>query len=226
MKKYDWVLFDLDETLIRFDAQGALCALFKRFDIVFTEQHYLEYEKKNRLLWSAYQNGEITIDKLQHERFAALGDQLNVRPLDLNAAFLAEVTHISTPVDGAESLLNTLKGKSKLGVISNGFGNMQRVRIEKLGFQDHFHFVITSEQVGVAKPDPKIFLHAFETMKHPPRDKILMVGDALDADILGGINAGIDTCWLNPHKKPTTENIAPHFEVASLQELQELLHDK
>lgn len=226
MKKYDWVLFDLDETLIRFNAEGALRRLLERFDIIFTERHYQEYEKKNRLLWRAYQNGEITIEKLQHERFSAWGDHLNVPPLDLNAAFLSEVTNISTPLDGAESLLNTLKGKSKLGVISNGFAEMQRVRIERLGFQDHFHFVITSEQVGAAKPDSKIFLHAFETMKHPPRDKILMVGDALDADILGGINAGIDTCWLNPHKKPSTENIAPHFEVASLKELQDLLHNK
>jgi len=173
-------------------------------------------------LWVDYQNGAITSTTLREERFRAFSQKLNIPPLELDDAFLDEITHITTPLSGAVTLLNNLKEKTqtKLGIITNGFSKTQLARIQKTGMNHHFDLFIVSEEVGLPKPHPGIFEHAFEKMGNPSKDKILMVGDTLESDILGGINAGIHTCWLNTHKKTAPAHIVPHFEVASLSELE------
>ncbi|MDP1574882.1 MAG: pyrimidine 5'-nucleotidase [Coxiellaceae bacterium] len=221
--KYDWILFDIDETLLRFNSYDALQFLFSSLHTPFTEVDFLSYEAKNKLLWESYQNGHITIKQLQHDRFSALGERFNKNPLDLNATFLEAISHVSMPLDGAINLLDTLKGKAKLGVITNGFTATQEKRIINNGMHHHFDFIVTSESAGVAKPQPAIFDHAFSLMANPNREKVLMIGDTLESDILGGINAGIHTCWLNPYKKIAPDHITPHFEITSLPELENIL---
>ena len=221
--KYDWILFDIDETLLRFNSYDALQFLFSSFHMPFTDQDFLDYETKNKSLWESYQNGKITIKQLQHDRFSALGKRFNRDPLDLNARFLDAISHVSIPLDGAIDLLDKLKGKTKLGVITNGFTEIQERRIIKNGMHTHFDFIVTSEGAGAPKPQPAIFEHAFSLMANPIREKVLIIGDTLESDILGGINAGIHTCWLNQHKKSAPHHITPHFEIGSLPEFDDLL---
>ncbi|MBJ4296929.1 HAD-IA family hydrolase, partial [Salmonella enterica subsp. enterica serovar Typhimurium] len=83
--------------------------------------------------------------------------------------------------------------------------------------------LVISEQVGVAKPDPKIFNYALEQAGNPDRSRVLMVGDTAESDILGGINAGLSTCWLNAHHREQPAGIHPTWTVASLSELEQLL---
>lgn len=130
------------------------------------------------------------------------------------------MAEICTPIEGAVNLLNSLKGKTSLGIITNGFAELQKTRVERMGLKDHSDLFIISEQVGIAKPHPKIFEHALDLMGNPARDNVLMVGDNPDSDILGGINVGIDTCWLNRTNKPTPKGIKPSYQVASLIELE------
>ena len=99
----------------------------------------------------------------------------------------------------------------------------QQVRLERTGFRDYFDVLIISEQVGVAKPHPDIFEHALSTMGHPSRERVLMVGDNPDSDILGGLNAGLHTCWVNADNKPEPAGIKPYYQVSSLSELESLL---
>ncbi|HGX4500576.1 TPA: HAD-IA family hydrolase, partial [Escherichia coli] len=80
-----------------------------------------------------------------------------------------------------------------------------------------------SEEVGVAKPNKKIFDYALEQAGNPDRSRVLMVGDTAESDILGGINAGLATCWLNAHNREQPEGIAPTWTVSSLHELEQLL---
>lgn len=219
--KYDWILFDIDETLLRFNAYDALGHVFKMHAVTFTEEDFLTYEIKNKALWEAYQRGEITLTELQYDRFSVLSKKLKTPPLDLNTQFLDAIAHVSTPLDGAIELLTHLNGKTKLGVITNGITDIQKRRLISNDMQHHFDFVITSQEVGVPKPQIAIFEHAFERMNHPPREKILMIGDTLESDILGGINAGIHTCWLNPHGKTAPADITPHFEIPTLEILKD-----
>ncbi|MEG1250103.1 MAG: HAD-IA family hydrolase, partial [Citrobacter sp.] len=100
---------------------------------------------------------------------------------------------------------------------------LQQIRLERTGLRDHFDLMVISEEVGVAKPDPRIFDYALEQAGNPDRSRVLMVGDTAESDILGGINSGLSTCWLNAHQRVQPAGIQPTWTVASLSELEQLL---
>lgn len=223
MKTYEWILFDADDTLFYFDAFRGLQLMFLQFGITFTELDYAEYKILNKSLWVDYQNGKIVAQQLQHRRFEAWANKLQLTTQLLSSAYLAAMAEICAPMPGAISLLDSLKGQVKLGIITNGFTDLQYVRLERIGLKNHIDLLVISEQVGVAKPHPQIFEHALALMGNPAREKVLMVGDNPDTDILGGINAGFDTCWLNVDNKPLPEGVKPLYQVTSLIQLELLL---
>ena len=220
---WDWILFDADETLFTFDAFGGLQRMFLDYSVTFTAEDFQDYQAVNKPLWVDYQNGAISALQLQHQRFLGWSERLSVPAGDLNAAFLNAMAEICVPLPGAVSLLNALKDKVKIGIITNGFTALQQIRLERTGLRDYFDLLVISEEVGVAKPDRKIFDYTFEQMGHPPRDRVMMVGDTAESDILGGMNAGIATCWLNAHGRSLPEGISPTWEVTTLNELERLL---
>ena len=101
------------------------------------------------------------------------------------------MAEICAPLPGAVSLLNALQGKVRMGIITNGFTSLQQTRLERTGLRDHFDLLIISEQVGVAKPDARIFDYALAQAGNPPRSRVLMVGGTAESDIRGGVNAGL-----------------------------------
>lgn len=213
--QYDWILFDADETLFSFDAFAGLKAMFKELDVDFTEQDFAEYQAVNKPLWVKYQNGEITAKQLQEDRFLVWANRLDIAPAELNRRFLNAMADVCQPLEGVREILPLLAQKAKLGIITNGFVQLQQIRLEKTGLREYFEWVVISEEVGVAKPDVAIFKHAFQLMGDPDKSRILMVGDNAGSDILGGINAGIDTCWLNVDGKSLPEDIEPTFIATS-----------
>ncbi len=223
LENWDWILFDADDTLFHFDAFAGLQRLFKEYNVDFTTADYHEYQAVNKPLWVEYQNGAITALQLQHQRFSGWAERLNVTPDALNSGFLSTMGEVCVPLEGAVNLMNALKGKVKMGIITNGFTALQQVRLQRTGFRDYFDLLVISEQVGHAKPHPAIFNYALEKMAHPPRERVLMVGDNPDSDILGGINAGLKTCWLNADGREKPEAITPDWQVSSLHELQSIL---
>lgn len=220
---WDWILFDADETLFTFDAFGGLQRMFLDYSVAFSAEDFQDYQTINKPLWVDYQNGTITARQLQHGRFQSWSERLNVTPGALNDAFLNAMAEICAPLPGAVSLLNALKDKVKLGIVTNGFTALQEIRLQRTGLRDYFDLLVISEQVGVAKPDARIFEYAFEQMGHPPRSRVLMVGDTPESDILGGINAGLATCWLSSDGRTPPPAIKPTWQVASLPELEQLL---
>ena len=225
LKHYDWILFDADETLFEFDALAGLKLMFSRFNVDFTEQDYQEYQLINKPLWVDYQNNQITAKVLQCRRFDVWSARLNMLSENLNSAFLSAMAEICVPLEGAVSLLEFLSGKVKLGIITNGFTELQQERLERTGLKHHFEFIVISEEVGLAKPHSGIFDHALALMGNPERDRVLMVGDNPDSDILGGINAGFHTCWLNADNREVPAHITPTHQVISLGELEGWLCD-
>ncbi|RWR00915.1 dUMP phosphatase [[Pantoea] beijingensis] len=223
LKNWDWILFDADDTLFHFDAFAGLQRLFLSYDVQFTAEDFDDYQALNKPLWVDYQNGAITALQLQLQRFARWGEKLNVEPATLNRGFLEAMAHVCQPLDGALELLEMLKGQVKIGIITNGFTALQHARLERTGFLGYFDLLVISEQVGYAKPHPAIFDYALERMGHPSRDRVMMIGDNPDSDILGGINAGIATCWLNVDERPAPEGITPTWQVKSLHQLRALI---
>ncbi|CNE60298.1 pyrimidine 5'-nucleotidase [Yersinia nurmii] len=221
--KYKWILFDADETLFHFDAYQGLKLMFSRFKTEFTPQDYEHYQLVNQPLWVDYQNGKINAAQLQSTRFDMWANRLGVSPHTLNSEFLVAMADICSLLPGAQELIDSLQGKAQLGIITNGFTDLQNVRLERTGLKNVFSPLVISEEVGVAKPDVGIFEYAFNLMANPPKEQILMVGDNPHSDIQGGINAGIDTCWLNAQGHARPEGIQPRYQVSSLTELQHLL---
>ncbi|GAL56779.1 pyrimidine 5'-nucleotidase [Pseudescherichia vulneris] len=220
---WDWIFFDADETLFTFDSFSGLQRMFLDYSVTFTAEDFQDYQAINKPLWVDYQNGAITSLQLQHQRFQSWADRLSVQPGDLNSAFVNAMAEICAPLPGAVSLLNALQGKCKMGIITNGFTALQQIRLERTGLRDHFDLIVISEQVGVAKPHPHIFDYALEQAGNPARSRVLMVGDTAESDILGGMNAGLATCWLNAHNRTLPEGINPTWTVTSLSELEQRL---
>lgn len=221
--QYQWILFDADETLFHFDAFAGLKLMFNRFDIDFTLTDFEIYQRVNKPLWVDYQDGVISAAELQTKRFIEWGERIGVTAQHLNSEFLKAMAEICDLLPGAKTLIEDLAGKASLGIITNGFTELQTVRLEKTGLLNAFHHVIISEEVGIAKPDVGIFDHALTRMNNPERSQVLMVGDNPHSDILGGLNAGLDTCWLNATEQERPDGITPHYEVKSLTELHRLL---
>lgn len=223
LENWDCILFDADDTLFHFDAYAGLQRLFAGYDVQFTDQDYLDYQSVNKPLWVDYQNGAISALQLQTRRFNGWSEKLSISPEILNSGFLSAMAEICTPLEGAVSLMNLLHGKVKMGIITNGFTALQQTRLERTGFRDYFDILVISEQVGVPKPGVQIFDHALSLIGNPPRDRVMMVGDTPESDILGGMNAGIKTCWLDHGTRPLPAHITPDWQIKRLSELEIIL---
>lgn len=221
--KYEWILFDADETLFHFDAKAGLQHMFAQHDIHFNDDHFLEYKQVNDQLWVDYQNNQVTVDELKSQRFTKWAEHLSISPHTLNSQFLEAMAQICQPLEGVITLLDTLSCKAKLAIITNGFTELQQIRLQNTGLEQHFSAIITSEEVGVAKPDRAIFDYALAHIQHTDRESVLMVGDNPHSDILGANQAGIDSCWLNAKKHPLPNHIQATYQVQSMAELADLV---
>jgi len=223
IERYDWLLFDADDTLFHFDGTLGLTALFNSFQAVFTADDFSQFQALNKPLWDQYAQGLVTADEIQIRRFVPLAERFGVPPEQLNEQFIRAMAELSEPLPGAVELVHALHTRVQLGIITNGFTELQDRRMRRVGFDRHFELLVISEQVGAAKPHIDIFEHAFERMQRPPRERILMVGDNLSTDVQGGRNAGIDTCWVNHYGKQAPVDLQPTFEVDNLHQLHQLL---
>ena len=217
--RYNWVLFDADETLFSFNSYLGLTAMLKRYGIDFTREDYDAFQAVNKLLWVAYQNNEITAEDIQMRRFAKLSKQTGVNQIQLNQELMAEMAKVSKPLDDVLKMLEALYPEVKMGIITNGFTELQQQRLQNTQTERFFEMVVVSEQIGVAKPDRKVFDYAFSLMDDLDKTKILMVGDTLASDILGGYNSGIDTCWFNHANLVNDTKIQPTYEIKDIREL-------
>ncbi|VTU07466.1 nucleotidase [Actinobacillus indolicus] len=217
--KYQWILFDADETLFSFNSYLGLKAMLARYGIEFSEADYDAFQAINKPLWVAYQNKEITIQELQTTRFAKLAEQTGKDPLALNKELMAEMAIVSKPLPNVMEMLNALYGKVKMGIITNGLEALQQKRLENTGITKFFEIIVVSEVVGVAKPNAKIFEYAFEQIGDIDKSQILMVGDTLSSDILGANGVGIDSCWFNHTGENNTTEIKPTYEITDIKQL-------
>lgn len=220
--KYEWILFDADETLFSFNSYLGLKPLLSRYGVEFSEEDYAAFQAVNKPLWVEYQEKKINAKELQTRRFAHLSALTGQDPLVLNQELMAQMALVSTPLEGVMDMLSALVGKVKMGIITNGFHALQQKRLENTKTTDFFEMVVVSEIVGAAKPAPEIFEYAFERIEDLNKSSVLMVGDTLTSDILGGNQVGIDTCWFNPQQQPNDTTIQPTYEIQHIRQLVEI----
>ena len=222
-----YVLFDVDDTLLDFGKAeaAAIRKTFERIGIPVTDELIRRYSEINAQQWSRFEKGEITRERLLTERFDILFSELGINvPSEMAQAsyeYLLGIGHYF--VDGAEELLEALKDKYELYIVSNGNASVQDRRLKSAGIIPYFKDIFISERVGFNKPSAEFFEACFERIPGFEKDKAVIVGDRLSSDILGGINAGVKTCWFNPRGDAPDPDIPADYEIKHLGELPALL---
>lgn len=227
--RYQWIIFDADGTLFDYDQAeySALRKSFRFFDLEYRSEYLDIYRGCNKKLWEAFELGNITIEKLKIKRFELFLKQIGavVDSEAFSHEYLNQLSACSYLIDGAEKLITFLSGKVGLILMTNGIKEVQRSRFGRSSIHTLFSDIIISDEVGVAKPDKRIFEIAFENMSILDKSTVLMVGDNLSSDIKGGINFGIDTCWYNPNHFEQDPEIRATYELKNLQDLRIIIEN-
>ncbi|MDO6597847.1 YjjG family noncanonical pyrimidine nucleotidase [Oceanihabitans sp. 2_MG-2023] len=222
-KKITDIFFDLDHTLWDFDKNSGLTfyKIFKINKVDVNVSHFLKlYEPINLNYWKLYRDEKIDKESL---RFARLNDTFQALNISVNQELIHQlskdyITHLSSfnhLFEGTIDLLEYLKPKYNLHIITNGFHEVQQLKLEKAKIDSYFKTVTNSEMVGVKKPNPKIFKHALQ-LANTTKQQSIMIGDNYEADILGALHYGIDAICFNYHKVSLDSKIK---KVDSLTEL-------
>lgn len=228
--KSEHIFFDLDRTLWDFDknSRTALSQIYENRQL----SNYMEsfevflkkYEKINAALWELYAQHKISKKELRVKRFKDTLEYFNVLSPELAQKIASDYvktspfqTHL---FPNTIEILGELKNQGKkLHIITNGFLEVQHIKLEKSKLKPYFDVVLCSEEVGVNKPDPKAFLSALEKAKAKTNNS-LMVGDDLISDIQGAENIGMKTVLFDPNDKHKTTE---HHKIKTLTELKNYL---
>jgi 2-haloacid dehalogenase len=228
---YDWILFDADHTLFDFDrsARHALTMTLDEIGVTAAEEHFSTYHRINAEAWRAFEDKRIDAQVLRRVRFERFFEAIGVEheaPEQFNAAYLGKLPDLPFFMDGALDLLDRLRLKYALGLITNGLSEVQRPRLVKSGLIEYFQVVVVSGEIGYAKPEHAYFAYAHDDMGGPDKERVLVVGDNLNSDIRGGRDFGFQTCWYNPGGGQNTSDVHPDYEIAHLGEILSILgHD-
>lgn len=226
---YKWLLFDADGTLFDYDMaeKTALATTLAEFSLPYSEEALATYRKINEELWCDFELGKVTQEYLKVERFARLLATLSMggvpAPDIFSWHYLENLGKCTDLITGAEYVMEKLKGNVNMALITNGLKKVQRSRLDKSSIGKYFEVVLISDELGAAKPHPSIFDAAFDAMKNPDKEHVLIIGDSLSSDIKGGSDYGIDTCWFNPHGKRPDVDIGITYEIQSLWQILDIL---
>ena len=229
---YKSLFFDLDDTLWNTYHNNKECLeeIYDYYNFVMFypsfETFFSIYWPHNEMLWAKYRNHEIDRRTLITERLLymlrPMGIDSEEDALKINKDFLFRTTTKTKLVDGAIDLLEYLYPKYRLFILSNGFREIQSLKMQNSGLATYFERIILSEDISIQKPHKEIFDFALKNT-NSRRMESLMIGDSLEADIIGAQNAKIDQIWLNPKGIQPPFNNTPTFTVKSLQEIKDIL---
>lgn len=229
LKDIKTIFFDLDNTLfdhmraeqttlkLLLDSKPELFAKVSREDFLRT------YDKNNTILWKQMADGEISPGELKSLRFKMTFEELNLTPIDysiFSEKYLAIYLEQTFVVSNAVEILDYLKPKYSLGILSNGFPRVQESKLSRLNMQSYFEYKIYSEDVGVAKPYPGIFSAAANKSNSRPLETVY-IGDSYENDIVGAKNFGWPAIFFNP-KKTLGDNSLADFTISDLIELKDI----
>jgi len=222
------IFFDLDHTLWDFEKNSKLTfsQLFKEQGVQLNVSDFLaSYTPINFDYWKLYREDKISKERLRYGRLKDTFDMLKYAIEDdlievLSEEYIRVLPSYNYLFEGAIELLEFLYPKYTLHIITNGFEEVQNLKIAASGIEKYFDKVITSEAVGAKKPNPKVFMYAMDLAKTTPQHSV-MIGDSLEADVLGALNCGMKSIYF------TTENGNKHEKkytsVASLLEIMQYL---
>lgn len=210
MQKITDIFFDLDHTLWDFEKNSALTfqKILAENNVAVDFDRFLEaYVPINLEYWRLFRVEKISKKELRYQRLFQTFNAINFKASDeliqlLSEQYIQYLSDFNHLFDYTEELLQNLQKKYKLHIITNGFRDVQQRKIKASGIASYFEHIIDSESVHVKKPNPKIFEHAL-TLANVNPENALMIGDSLEADILGAINVQMNVIHVDFDKKYT-----------------------
>lgn len=221
------IFFDLDHTLWDFETNSdfAFKTIFKKHNVPVRLDKFLNYYRNiNQEYWKLYREEKITKSVLRIGRLKDTFTKINVSVSDklidnLSVDYIEVLPNYNELFEGAIEILNYLKPKYKLHIITNGFNEVQYKKLKNSGLSTYFEQIITSEDAGVKKPNPIIFNYALKKAAATSKESI-MIGDNYEADVMGAIDNGIDAIYFNVNKVPVSHTIK---SISSLLEIKKYL---
>jgi len=223
----EFLFIDLDDTILDFHKAEhiALSKTLRSLGLEPTEEVLTLYSRINKEHWERLERKESTREQVLVGRFQELIARTGITAQAENCARTYEENlsqgHYFMP--GAAEALAVLSKKYKLYLASNGTARVQAGRLKSANISHYFEGIFISQEIGANKPDKAYFDTCFARIPGFDPKRAMIVGDSLTSDILGGIQAGIATCWVNTHGKTAPEDLRPDYEIESLSQLDALL---
>lgn len=228
---YKYILWDIDGTILNFKAAEnlAIKALFEKYKLgTCTDEMIAEYSVINDKYWQALERGEMSKPEILVGRFIEWFGTISVDTSvasDFNADYQVTLGDYVVFEEDAVEILKAEKEKGyRLIAVTNGTKIAQEKKLKTSHLDEIFDAVYISEDVGFEKPSVNYFSNVFDKEGITDKSEVVIIGDSLTSDILGGTNAKIDTIWYNPSsKKNTREDITVTYEINKLKEINQYI---
>lgn len=237
MSKYDVILFDLDDTLIDNleNVRYAYTKMVEAFGENYSEdgfkkwydldkQFWIDFHEKRIIVPQEYQNpSELFVQYVRSLRYQMYFDgKITLEEaFKINDLFLSSLNEIVVPIDGAYETLKYLHNKYKIVIATNGPSVAVRAKLEKINCLNLVDFIFSADMTKqkVTKPSKEYFDELEEYLNYYNSNKMLIVGDSLKSEVQGGMNSGIDSCWLNRNNNDLPSQYKPTFIINDLRQL-------
>ena len=226
--RYDVLLCDADDTIFDFGKaeENAFADACAAMGFEGTSELLETYSVINEALWKLLEQGGITQKVLRVRRFEQFLEQIGRADLDAQAmsdAFVASLGRQSVPIDGAIEAVRRWSEMVPVIIVTNGISKVQHGRMDNCPIAPFLSGLVISEEVGAAKPDPKMLEVGMEMAGVADKRRVLMLGDSLSSDISAAANAQVDACWYNPKGMENKKGLPVAYEITSLDEVDAIL---
>ena len=227
-RRYDVLLCDADNTIFDFTKaeENAFAIACAHAGIDGAERLLPVYADINSAMWKLLELGGITQSVLRVRRFelflTAIG-RTDIDARDMGDTFADALGQQSVPLPGAVEAVARWSRVLPVVIVTNGISKVQHGRMEGSEVRHFISGMVISEEVGAAKPDPRMLELAMEKAGVTDRRRALMLGDSLSSDIAAAANAGVDACWFNPRGARNAKGLPVRYEIRSLDEVDAIL---
>lgn len=241
MKKYEYLIFDMDDTLIDNIAniRFAFTKMMEFMGREATEEEFQRWYQLDKQFWLDFHAGLIVVPEeyqVSQELFVQYVQSLRYilffhqeisvqKAFTINDLFLNALKEVVIEIEGASKVLEKLSLQYKIVIATNGPRQAVYTKVDKIGCRSYVDYVFSADMTKntVTKPNEKYFEELFAYLQYHEKEKILVIGDSLHSDIQGGINAGIDTCWFCRHPEEISTTYPPTYTITKLEELLSIL---
>ena len=228
-KRFDTVLLDADDTVYDFKLaeKTAVSRTFERFGVEPTDDTVSLYSAINLSCWKALERGELSRDALKPTRFKMLFERVGAEPADyeaVNAIYESNLSRCAFLLDGALDFVRRLSEHCGIYLATNGLTVPQTGRFDRAAIKPYVDGIYISEQIGVSKPDKGYFDYIFKDLGISDKSRVIILGDSLTSDMLGGRNAGITTCHYLAGSEPSGSDLCD-YEISGYDEFFDILFE-